>query len=108
MQEVIKQAEKWREAPVWLKGKIDAVNIAYRMHKKYRALFEDLAKKCLHLDEVSQYNLMSIFWVLYLFIKNSSENRREMDDLEATKLLECLLKFVFGEMLYQLDSHLLN
>lgn len=81
LQEVIRQVEKWREAPLWLKGKIDAVNIAYRIYKKYRALFQDLAQKTLHLDELSQYNLMSIFWVLYLFIKNSSALQTDMDDL---------------------------
>jgi hypothetical protein len=31
-----------------------------------------------------------------------------MDDLEATKLVECLIKLVFGGMLVQLDSRLLN
>jgi hypothetical protein len=45
LEEVLRQCLKWREAPSWLKGKIEAVNLAYRMYKKYRTVFQELAKK---------------------------------------------------------------
>ena len=39
-----KQTEKWREAPLWLKEKIGQVRINYRIYKKFRTVFEALAK----------------------------------------------------------------
>ena len=35
-----RQTEKWREAPLWLKEKIDHVKMSYRIFKKYRLVFE--------------------------------------------------------------------
>jgi hypothetical protein len=46
---------------------------------------------------------MSIFWILYLFIKNTKQEADEtLDTLESTKLLYSLFRFVFGEVLTQL------
>lgn len=41
---VTRQCMKWREAPIELKTKIEGVKLAYRMYKKYRAVFEALAR----------------------------------------------------------------
>jgi hypothetical protein len=48
---------------------------------------------------------MSIFWVLYLFIKNSSA---DTNALEATQILDALFKYVFGELLAQLDQTVIS
>lgn len=98
LQEVIRQSEKWPETPLCLKSKIDQVNLAYRIYKKYRTLFQDLSKKYTQIDEQFQIHMMSIFWVVYLFIKNSTHDNAS-NTLECTKILKCLFKFVFTEVL---------
>lgn len=64
-----RQCIKWREAPKWLSKKIDDVKMAYRVYKKYRAVFDKLAKQNCVVEDGTISNLMAIFWIVFLYAK---------------------------------------
>lgn len=68
-----RQISKWREAPYWLTIKIDNLKISYRIFKKYRSVFDDLCRGNCLFSGVQQFNLMAIFWILYLYVKNENQ-----------------------------------
>jgi hypothetical protein len=72
------------------------------MFKKYRAIFEALAGRHCIMEKQSQFNLMAIFWVVFLFVKNSSKT--DSDTIETTTILYSLFRFVFGEVITQLPE----
>ncbi len=64
-----RQVAKWREAPHWLKLKTENLKFSYRIYKKYRSVFDELAETNPNMEEGARFNLMAIFWILYLFLK---------------------------------------
>lgn len=104
---VVRQCNKWRDAPRWLGAKIGDVKLAYRVYKKYRALFEGLAGRNCIMERQTQFNLMALFWIVFLFVKNT--NSVEGNTIEATTILYSLFKFIFGEVVTQLpESEIFN
>lgn len=61
---------KWREAPMWIKVKIDNLKLSYRIYKKYRFMFEEMFNNYKTPKDQSKFNLMAIFWIAYLIIKH--------------------------------------
>ena len=55
---------------MWLNLKIDKVKLSYRLYKKYRTIFESLSSKNDIVEKQSQFNLMAIFWIVFLLMKN--------------------------------------
>ena len=98
---VTRQCMKWREAPIELKTKIDEVKLAYRMYKKYRAVFEVLYRTNSCMGEQSLFDLIAIFWIVFLFVKNSSKDNNA-NTIESTSVLSSLFKFIFGEVVTHL------
>lgn len=93
---------KWREAPKWLSLKIDEVKLAYRIYKKYRAVFEKMTVNHCCAEDSSRDNLMAIFWIVYLYTKN--HHQCSSDILQATIILYTLFLFLFGEVLTDLTE----
>lgn len=70
LEEVERLSRKWREAPAWLLTKIDNVRMSYRIYKKYRLAFEELATAHSFLEDQPKLHLQAIFWILYIYVKN--------------------------------------
>ena len=96
-----RQCNKWREAPAWLGYKIDNIKLSYRIHKKYRAVFESLSSKNNIIEKQSRFNLMAIFWIVYLFVKNKS--KEDITTIDVTNILYCLFVWIFGEVITKLE-----
>jgi hypothetical protein len=96
-----RQAAKWREAPLWLRAKTDRVKLSYRVYKKYRAVFDELCPANTLMDEQSRFNLMAIFWILFLFLKN--QNAEFENVMESISLLHVIVMFAFAEVSAQLS-----
>lgn len=48
---------------------------------------------------------MAIFWIVFLFVKNS--NKDTTNTIESTAILSSLFKFIFGEVVTQLSSEII-
>lgn len=89
-----RQVERWREAPLWLKAKTQNLKITYRIYKKYRTAFDQLCSTSALMDEKSGFNLMAIFWLVFLFVKN--QNSQFDNTLASTSLLHTIVVFAFA------------
>ena len=90
---------KWREAPLWIKVKIENLKLSYRIYKKYRFVFEEMFSSHNCLKDQPKFNLMAIFWIAYLFIKH--ENQQLENTFENIPLLNCLAIILYTEILKQ-------
>lgn len=97
-----RQVEKWREAPLWLKNKTKRLEINYRIYKKYRSAFDELCQGNSLMEEKARYNLMAIFWILYLYVKH--ENSEFENTIEAITLLHAVVKFAISEVSAQMNE----
>ena len=73
LETIYRQSMKWRDSTIDLRVKIEAVKLSYRTYKKYRDVFETLGQRNWDIPRQRQFNLMAIFWVVYLFLKNGCE-----------------------------------
>lgn len=64
-------ARKSQITTLVLSNKIDNVQISYRIFKKYRKTFEDIWPYT-HIAKLVMNDMLSIFWIVYLFIKNKN------------------------------------
>lgn len=77
------------------------MKLCYRVYKKYRLAFEELCQGDTLIDEQMRFNLMAIFWVLFLFVKN--QNAEFENVIDSNTLLHTIVIFVFAEVSPQLD-----
>lgn len=92
-----RQISKWRDVPHWLKVKTDNLKINYRIYKKYRNVLEQLSGDRVLLEERAKFNLMAIFWILYLLIKH--QNADFDNTVETIQLLHSIVIVLFSEVL---------
>lgn len=92
-----RQISKWRDAPHWLKVKIDNLKINYRIYKKYRNVLQGLSGDRVLLEQRAKFNLMAIFWILYLLIKH--QNADFDNTVETIQLLHSIVIVLFSEVL---------
>ena len=92
-----RQISKWRDAPHWLKVKTDNLKINYRIYKKYRNVLEQLSGDRVLLEQRAKFNLMAIFWILYLLIKH--QNADFDNTVETIQLLHSIVVVLFSEVL---------
>jgi hypothetical protein len=87
-----RQLEKYKLAPQYLKKKLEDVRYSYRFYKKYQAAFEE-AWKVLGVSSGSKEELSAMFWVVYLYVKNSWIETENIT--ESRNFLILLIRMIF-------------
>lgn len=65
-----KQLEKIKKPPQHLKKRVKDIRYSYRFYKKFQTTFEALFERSMS-DKSCKENFNALFWILYLYIKNS-------------------------------------
>lgn len=75
-----------------MKKRVEDIRYSYRFYKKYQTTFEALYKKLLP-NRFSQEEFSALFWVLFLYIKNTFIETENIT--EAKNLLILIFRVIF-------------